>query len=158
VNSVKRVTDIIAEISAASQEQAIGIDQVNKAIMSMDQTTQQNVGLVEATTSSAQAMQQQAQGLFQQVAVFKVNGTGDAFSVKLASTQPALMSPRGVREAPMTRGGRLEGGGLRPKPSASNLKPPTLKRTTHHAAGPAVGASVSADKGASLAEDGFEEF
>ena len=96
VNSVKRVTDIIAEISAASQEQAAGIDQVNKAITSMDQTTQQNVGLVEATTSSAQAMQQQAHGLFQQVAVFKVNGTGDAFSVTPASTQPASMSPRGT--------------------------------------------------------------
>ncbi|MEO5954592.1 MAG: methyl-accepting chemotaxis protein, partial [Nitrospiraceae bacterium] len=47
VGSVKRVTDIIAEITAASQEQASGIDQVNKAIMQMDETTQQNAALVE---------------------------------------------------------------------------------------------------------------
>jgi methyl-accepting chemotaxis protein len=46
VGSVKRVTDIITEISAASQEQASGIDQVNKAIMQMDETTQQNAALV----------------------------------------------------------------------------------------------------------------
>jgi methyl-accepting chemotaxis protein len=69
---VKRVTDIIAEISAASQEQAIGIDQVNKAIASMDQTTQQNVGLVEATTSEAQSMKEQAKELLRQVDVFKI--------------------------------------------------------------------------------------
>lgn len=161
VNSVKRVTDIIAEISAASQEQAIGIDQVNKAIMSMDQTTQQNVGLVEATTSSAQTMQEQAKGLFQQVAVFKINGTGDALSVKPASTQPASMSPRGVRgerEAPRAAvkssvNSPAVVGAKRPDPKAKYAS-----GTTHHAAGPAVGAAVSADKGSSLADDGFEEF
>jgi len=73
VNSVKRVTDIIAEITAASQEQASGIDQVNKAILSMDETTQQNAALVEETTSAAQSMKEQAKGLMQQVDVFKVS-------------------------------------------------------------------------------------
>ncbi|MBH0189468.1 MAG: hypothetical protein HP493_11725 [Nitrospira sp.] len=53
VSSVKRVTDIIAEISAASQEEASGIDQVNKAVMLMDQATQQNAALVEQTTSAS---------------------------------------------------------------------------------------------------------
>ena len=76
VNSVKRVTDIIAEISAASQEQASGIDQVNKAIMSMDETTQQNAALVEETTSASQSMKEQAKELMRQVEVFKVSGTG----------------------------------------------------------------------------------
>ncbi|OQW33620.1 MAG: hypothetical protein A4E19_04350 [Nitrospira sp. SG-bin1] len=71
VSSVKRVTDIIAEISAASQEQASGIDQVNKAILSMDDATQQNAALVEETTSASQVMQQQAKNLLAQVAVFK---------------------------------------------------------------------------------------
>jgi len=78
VNSVKRVTDIIAEISAASQEQASGIDQVNKAIMSMDETTQQNAALVEETTSASQSMKEQAKELMRQVEVFKVSGTGSA--------------------------------------------------------------------------------
>src|SRR6185312_5860819 len=72
VSSVKRVTDIIAEISAASQEQASGIDQVNKAIMSMDETTQQNAALVEQTTSASQSMKEQAKELMRQVEVFKI--------------------------------------------------------------------------------------
>ena len=72
VNSVKRVTDIIAEISAASQEQAAGIDQVNKAVIQMDQSTQQNAALVEETTAASQAMQQQAVDLRQQIEFFKV--------------------------------------------------------------------------------------
>ena len=72
VSSVKRVTDIIAEISAASQEQASGIDQVNKAIMSMDETTQQNAALVEQTTSASQSMKEQAKELMRQVGVFKI--------------------------------------------------------------------------------------
>ncbi len=71
VNSVKRVTDIIAEISAASQEQASGIDQTNTAILAMDKTTQQNVALVEETTSSAQSMKAQANELLSQMAEFK---------------------------------------------------------------------------------------
>ena len=70
VDSVKRVTDIIAEISAASQEQAIGIDQVNKAVMQMDQGTQQNAGLVEQATSSSQSLKQEAGILLKQVAFF----------------------------------------------------------------------------------------
>ena len=73
VSSVKRVTDIIAEISAASQEQASGIDQVNKAIMQMDETTQQNAALVEETTSASQSMKEQAKELMQQVEIFKVS-------------------------------------------------------------------------------------
>ncbi len=75
VNSVKRVTDIIAEISAASQEQASGIDQVNKAVIQMDQGTQQNAALVEEATSASQSMRQQAAGLLDQVAFFKVSET-----------------------------------------------------------------------------------
>lgn len=71
VSSVKRVTDIIAEISAASQEQAGGIDQVNRAILSMDESTQQNAALVEETTSAAQSMKGQARDLMKQVETFK---------------------------------------------------------------------------------------
>lgn len=76
VGSVKRVTDIIAEITAASQEQATGIEQVNKAIMQMDETTQQNAALVEEATSASQSMKEQAQGLMSEVAAFKITQTG----------------------------------------------------------------------------------
>ena len=73
VDSVKRVTDIIAEISASSQGQASGIDQVNRAIMQMDETTQQNAALVEEATSASQCMTEQAQELMRQVDSFKIN-------------------------------------------------------------------------------------
>jgi methyl-accepting chemotaxis protein len=77
VGSVKRVTDIIAEITAASQEQASGIDQVNRAITQMDDTTQQNAALVEETTSAAQSMKEQAVELLRQVEAFKVSVTDE---------------------------------------------------------------------------------
>jgi methyl-accepting chemotaxis protein len=77
VGSVKRVTDIIAEITAASQEQASGIDQVNRAITQMDDTTQQNAALVEETTSAAQSMKEQAVELLRLVEAFKISVTDE---------------------------------------------------------------------------------
>src|SRR3546814_19271120 len=59
VTSVKRVTDITADISAASQEQSSGIDQVNQAILQMDEGTQQNAALVEEASASACSREQQ---------------------------------------------------------------------------------------------------
>ncbi len=78
VSSVKRVSDIIAEIAAASQEQAGGIDQVNKGILRMDQTTQQNAALVEEATSASQSMKEQAKELLHQVEIFKIGETREA--------------------------------------------------------------------------------
>jgi methyl-accepting chemotaxis protein len=101
VTSVKRVTDIIAEITAASQEQASGIDQVNKAIMEMDGTTQQNAALVEETTSASQSMQEQAKELMRQVEVFKVGsreGT-EASAVALKRNGPRLVPKAPARAA-----------------------------------------------------------
>ncbi|WP_317205362.1 methyl-accepting chemotaxis protein [Janthinobacterium sp.] len=78
VASVKHVTDIVAEISSASQEQSSGIDQINHAIVEMDTMTQQNSALVEQASAAAQAMNDQAAGLAQIVSVFKVNGMAHA--------------------------------------------------------------------------------
>ena len=75
VSSVKRVTDMIAEISAASQEQASEIDQVNKAIIKMDEVIQQNAALVEETTSASQCMTGQAKELVGLVATFKIKAS-----------------------------------------------------------------------------------
>ena len=99
VDSVKRVTDIIAEISAASQEQASGIDQVNKAVMQMDQGTQQNAALVEQATSASQSMKQQAEELLQQVAFFKTNEEGIASSLQ-GTTSHRNGSARSANKAP----------------------------------------------------------
>jgi len=72
VSSVARVTDIMAEITAASQEQSAGIEQVNQAIGQMDQVTQQNAALVEEAAAAAEAMQDQAAQLNVVVSTFKV--------------------------------------------------------------------------------------
>ncbi|MFD1041934.1 methyl-accepting chemotaxis protein [Pseudoxanthomonas kaohsiungensis] len=74
VASVQRVTDIMAEISAASQEQAAGIEQVNQTIVQMDETTQQNAALVEEATAAARAMEEQSASLAQAIAVFRIEG------------------------------------------------------------------------------------
>jgi peptidyl-prolyl cis-trans isomerase C len=63
VGAIKRVTDVVAEISAASEEQSAGIGQVNDAITQMDQVTQQNAALVEEAAAAAESMQLQAQQL-----------------------------------------------------------------------------------------------
>jgi methyl-accepting chemotaxis protein len=73
VSSVKRVTDIMAEITVASQEQTSGIEQINQAITQMDQVTQQNAALVEEAAAAAASLQEQASGLLQVVSVFKLD-------------------------------------------------------------------------------------
>ena len=76
VESVKKVTDIVAEIAAASQEQSAGIDQVNNAVMQMDEMTQQNAALVEEAAAAARAMQEQAGELTDQVGFFQLSDDG----------------------------------------------------------------------------------
>lgn len=73
VNSVKHVTDIIGEISAASQEQSAGIDLVNDAIIKMDDVTQQNTALVEEAAAAAESLMEQADELLSSVSVFSID-------------------------------------------------------------------------------------
>jgi methyl-accepting chemotaxis protein len=73
VESVRRVTNIMSEITVASQEQTSGIEQINVAIVQMDQVTQQNSTLVEETASAAESLQEQAGKLAQLVSVFKID-------------------------------------------------------------------------------------
>jgi methyl-accepting chemotaxis protein len=70
VGSVKKVGDIIADIAAASAEQSSGIDQVNKAVMQMDQMTQQNAALAEQASAASVSMREQAQEMSRQIAFF----------------------------------------------------------------------------------------
>jgi len=72
VSAIKRVTDLMGEISAASNEQAAGVAQVGEAVMQMDQVTQQNAALVEEMAAAASSLKSQAQELVQTVAVFKL--------------------------------------------------------------------------------------
>ena len=74
VHSIRRVTDIMGEISAASNEQASGVAQVGEAVIQMDQTTQQNAALVEEMAAAASSLKGQANDLVQAVAFFKIAG------------------------------------------------------------------------------------
>ncbi len=102
VAAVKRVTDIMAEITAASQEQSAGIEQVNDAVTQMDEATQQNAALVEQSTAAATALEAQAHQLVAEVAVFRL-AAGDATPPAEATARrrtggappvPRLGSPR----------------------------------------------------------------
>ena len=96
VSSVKKVADIIAEISAASQEQSAGIEQVNKAIMQMDQITQQNAALVEEAAAASQAMSQQAMELREVVGQFTLDA---AYAAVAAPVPVRAMAPAPSRSA-----------------------------------------------------------
>ncbi|MBW3549741.1 MAG: HAMP domain-containing protein [Proteobacteria bacterium] len=99
VTSVKRVTDIIADISAASQEQSTGIEQINQAVLQMDEGTQQNAALVEEASAAARSLEQQSGHLVQTVAAFRLNLETNA----AASATPTSRSaqPPAARSEPV---------------------------------------------------------
>jgi methyl-accepting chemotaxis protein len=99
VASIRRVTDIMGEISSASQEQTGGIEQVNQAIGQMDQVTQQNAALVEEAAAAAASMQDQAEKLAQVVSVFKL----DRFAQAPAAARPLRAPAASVRAARPTQ-------------------------------------------------------
>jgi len=81
VVSVKHVADIIGEIAAASIEQAAGIDLVNEAVTSMDESTQQNAALVEQAAAAAESLVEQANQLSSAISAFKLDGAKDSAHV-----------------------------------------------------------------------------
>ena len=110
VASVKRVMDIMGEISAASAEQGAGIEQINIAVTEMDTTTQQNAALVEEAAAAAQALREQTVALNEVVGVFKLDGDAVAAqNVQPARaamaparlTAPAAKAPPAVRKEPV---------------------------------------------------------
>ena len=91
VSSVQRVTDIMGEISAASQEQYAGIEQVNQTVTQMDEATQQNAALVEEATAAARSMEEQAGQLTETVALFKLEGAAAPSAQRTSAVpRPAL--------------------------------------------------------------------
>ena len=93
VTSVKRVTDIIADISAASQEQSSGIDQVNQAILQMDEGTQQNAALVEEASAAARSLEQQSTHLVEIVAAFQLDAQDAVRTPAIKITRVAEPAP-----------------------------------------------------------------
>jgi methyl-accepting chemotaxis protein len=116
VESVRRVTDILNEISSASQEQSAGIEQINEAITQMDTVTQQNAALVEEAAAASQSMQDQAARLSAAVAVFKLE-QGAAPAVPVANAPVARVALPAARPAPARRAAPVK-----PAPAARAAK------------------------------------
>jgi methyl-accepting chemotaxis protein len=114
VDSVRRVTDILNEITSASQEQSAGIEQINEAITQMDTVTQQNAALVEQAAAASQSMQDQAARLAQAVAVFKLeHGAARTLAAAPAAARSTLPAVRPAPAKPAARPSRA----ARPAPA-----------------------------------------
>jgi methyl-accepting chemotaxis protein len=94
VTSVKKVSDIVAEIAAASREQSAGIEQVNRAVVQMDELTQQNAALVEQATAASQAMAGQVRELNDMLAHYEVGAQGAAAGAVRTASEPAPSNAR----------------------------------------------------------------
>jgi methyl-accepting chemotaxis protein len=143
VNAIKKVSDIVAEIAAASREQATGLDQVNTAVGSMDEMTQRNGALVEETSASAQALADQGRQLADLVGFFKFEGSGGGMAISTApAARPAAASaPAAAVAAPKSA----------PRPAA------TAKPAPAPAPKPAAVAAPPA-RPAAAADDDWQEF
>ncbi|MET0290961.1 MAG: methyl-accepting chemotaxis protein [Steroidobacteraceae bacterium] len=105
VAAVKKVTDIVAEIAAASHEQSAGIDQVNKAIMQLDELTQQNAALVEQASAASQAMAEQARGLNANMSRYTVLATVTEAIASKANATAIFRPERRKTSRPWSQGG-----------------------------------------------------
>lgn len=93
VESVKRVTDIVSEIAAASREQATGVEEINKAISQMDEMTQQNSALVEENAAACRMLQEQAGSMHQRMSFFQASAVAEPAAgtvPKSAMVQPEM--------------------------------------------------------------------
>jgi methyl-accepting chemotaxis protein len=162
VDSVKRVTDIMSDIAAASAEQSAGIEQVNVSIIEMDGMTQQNAALVEQAAAAFQSLQDQAAELQRVVSIFKLaEGEQAAEEVPAPAAVSTAVATRAVAARP-----------ARPQAAPAQLKKPAPARKARPAAGSANAAKVNEEKApasdsasstskkvaAAAASDDWEEF
>jgi len=125
VTSIRRVTDLMGEISAASSEQASGVAQVGEAVTQMDQVTQQNAALVEEMAAAASSLKSQALELVQTVAVFKLGAHDGQPGIALPTAAVRSHKPG----APPFKGTERRGGGI-PKGAAARSRAPTPAKTS----------------------------
>ena len=128
VSSIRRVTDIMGQISSASGEQASGVAQVGEAVHQMDSATQQNAALVEEMAAAAGSLKSQAQELVQVVAVFKLSAGQNATGGFRAALAPAPSQPKprlAAPKAPSKPGNRVKSAALgQPKSLAAPTRAP----------------------------------
>ncbi len=145
VGGIRRVTDLMGEISAASNEQSLGVSQVGEAVMQMDQVTQQNAALVEEMAAAASSLKSQAQDLVGTVAVFTLS---DSTAQKAPQTGAAV-----AWRAPPPTGQVFRGAAPRGKLGAHH--PPTLPPGTPRPAQPTKALAHNASAGGG---DDWESF
>ncbi|MGH8570636.1 MAG: methyl-accepting chemotaxis protein, partial [Gammaproteobacteria bacterium] len=122
VSSVKRVSDIIAEIAAASQQQSSGIEQVNRAISQMDQAIQQNAALVEEAAAGSESLEAEANHLTEIMEFFKLQETAATSTPERIPQAPVALERRGGTERPWSGTSSA-----RPKTTSSRAKVPAQR-------------------------------
>ncbi|WP_157272083.1 methyl-accepting chemotaxis protein [Azohydromonas aeria] len=135
VTAVKRVSDLMGEISAASAEQSKGVAQVGEAVTHMDHATQQNAALVEESAAAAESLRAQAQQLVQAVAVFRLAHEGAAIR-PVAAVNTAARAVAASMGTPATAG--WDGAERRGPDRARNVMRPEFGRRDHSAPAPAA--------------------
>jgi methyl-accepting chemotaxis protein len=103
MESVRKVTDIVAEIAAASEEQSAGIEQVNNAVTQMDNVTQQNAAVVEEASSASKAMEQQSSTLVSQIGYFRLGKGAGTHAIAFANPSHRPLTRPPATRNPMTR-------------------------------------------------------
>ncbi len=140
VSSIRRVTDLMGEISAASSEQSSGVSQVGEAVTQMDHATQQNAALVEEMAAAASSLKSQAQELVATVAVFKLGNEGaQAFSQPKAVHKPVQKPVNKQSFKPAT-----SPAGAKPATPAERRGPNRATNVARIAAKPAAAAAPAA--------------
>jgi methyl-accepting chemotaxis protein len=126
VQQVRRVTDLIGEISSASEQQSRGVAEVGSAVAQIDQGTQQNAALVEESAAAAESLKQQAAQLIQAVGVFRTSSGGAAtLMVPTGSSLPRPHRPTAVRSSPVKSPVKAApaASAVRPSPAAAKPAP-----------------------------------
>ena len=160
IGAVKKLTDIVAEIAAASREQSSGIEQVNKAVMQMDDATQQNAALVEQASAASQAIVEQTQSLNKTIADYSLGEHGQFDS---SAPAPAPATERRAQTRPWTAPAPKPSprmGGAVPRATAARApaaQAPAPKATAAQAAEPPV-PRRAAGSDAAGSDAGWKEF
>ncbi len=102
VDSIKKVADIVSDITTASTEQSTGIEQVNRALTQMDEVTQQNSALVEENAATAKTLEQHARAMDERISFFRLTGTGGRMA-PAANVAPARPAPAARPNAPAAK-------------------------------------------------------
>jgi methyl-accepting chemotaxis protein len=149
VGSIRRVTDLMGEISAASSEQSAGVSQVGDAVSQMDQVTQQNAALVEEMAAAASSLKSQALELVQTVAVFKLGADDGHHGIALPTSAVRSHKPG----APPFKGVERRGGGV-PKGAAARSRAPSPAKASAASAKRAAPKSAAAKETATATPEG----